>query len=79
MEHLNLLQISSPADGLVYLNGSLAGELLGGQLSLCIPRGRFCLSFSPLEQTDGKVYLQLILFRDYTGLPYLDRPDQPAG
>lgn len=57
MEHLNLLQISSPADGLVYLNGSLAGELLGGQLSLCIPRGRFCLSFSPLEQTDGKVYL----------------------
>ncbi len=57
MEHLNLLQISSPADGLVYLNGSLAGELLGGQLSLCIPRGRFCLSFSPLEQTDDKVYL----------------------
>lgn len=57
MDHLNLLQISSPADGLIYLNGTLAGELLGGALSLCIPRGRFCLSFSPLGQEEGKVFL----------------------
>ena len=57
MDHLNLLQISSPADGLIYLNGTLAGELLGGELSLCIPRGRFCLSFSPLGQEEGKVFL----------------------
>ena len=57
MDHLNLLQISSPADGLVYLNGTLAGELLGGNLSLCIPRGRFCLSLPPLEQTEDRIYL----------------------
>ena len=57
MDHLNLLQISSPADGLVYLNGTLAGELLEGSLSLCIPKGRFCLSFSPLEQKDDKIFL----------------------
>lgn len=57
MDHLNLLQISCPADGLIYLNGTLAGELLAGDLSLCIPRGRFCLSFTPLEQKDDKIYL----------------------
>lgn len=57
MDHLNLLQISCPADGLIYLNGTLAGELLSGELSLCIPRGRFCLSFTPLEQKDDKIYL----------------------
>lgn len=57
MNELKILKITACIHGLVEINGSAAGETIGGIMSICIPEGRIFLTFTPLEKPKNGVYL----------------------